>query len=174
MKKYFKFLIIALVVAVVVPQIVFASWWNPMSWGWLNRFFHFQQTEQKQEQKQEQDQKNSVACTMDAKECPDGSYVGRTGPNCEFEECSEMKTDEIVKTKEQSCINSGGKVIMQNCNCPDNVTPADFYNHCNMALNTCFCDPSLGIKRQLKSCDCGPNKCWNGTECSTIEKEKNK
>jgi len=26
----------------------------------------------------------SVACTMDAKQCPDGSYVGRTGPNCEF------------------------------------------------------------------------------------------
>jgi hypothetical protein len=25
-----------------------------------------------------------VACTMDAKMCPDGSYVGRTGPNCEF------------------------------------------------------------------------------------------
>lgn len=25
-----------------------------------------------------------VACTMDAKQCPDGSYVGRTGPNCEF------------------------------------------------------------------------------------------
>jgi hypothetical protein len=28
-----------------------------------------------------------VACTMDAKECPDGSYVGRTGPNCEFSPC---------------------------------------------------------------------------------------
>lgn len=26
----------------------------------------------------------SVACTMEAIECPDGSYVGRTGPNCEF------------------------------------------------------------------------------------------
>ena len=25
-----------------------------------------------------------VACTLDAKQCPDGSYVGRTGPNCEF------------------------------------------------------------------------------------------
>lgn len=25
-----------------------------------------------------------VACTMDAMMCPDGSYVGRTGPNCEF------------------------------------------------------------------------------------------
>ncbi|MEK7669318.1 MAG: hypothetical protein AAB350_01875 [Patescibacteria group bacterium] len=29
----------------------------------------------------------SVACTMEAKLCPDGSYVGRTGPNCEFEDC---------------------------------------------------------------------------------------
>jgi hypothetical protein len=28
-----------------------------------------------------------VACTMDAKMCPDGSYVGRTGPNCEFASC---------------------------------------------------------------------------------------
>ncbi|MDZ4226417.1 MAG: hypothetical protein U1C66_02920 [Patescibacteria group bacterium] len=25
-----------------------------------------------------------VACTADAMQCPDGSYVGRTGPNCEF------------------------------------------------------------------------------------------
>jgi len=28
-----------------------------------------------------------VACTMDAKICPDGSYVGRTGPHCEFAPC---------------------------------------------------------------------------------------
>jgi len=28
-----------------------------------------------------------VACTMEAKLCPDGSYVGRSGPNCEFAEC---------------------------------------------------------------------------------------
>jgi hypothetical protein len=25
-----------------------------------------------------------VACTEEAMQCPDGSYVGRTGPNCEF------------------------------------------------------------------------------------------
>lgn len=25
-----------------------------------------------------------VACTMDAKQCPDGSWVGRTGPDCQF------------------------------------------------------------------------------------------
>ncbi len=28
-----------------------------------------------------------VACTMDAKVCPDGSSVGRTGPKCEFAAC---------------------------------------------------------------------------------------
>ncbi|GEM_PF-5097786 len=28
------------------------------------------------------------ACTQEAKQCPDGSYVSRTGPNCEFEECA--------------------------------------------------------------------------------------
>lgn len=28
-----------------------------------------------------------VTCTMDAKICPDGSAVGRTGPNCEFSPC---------------------------------------------------------------------------------------
>lgn len=29
----------------------------------------------------------SVYCTADAKECPDGSYVGRVGPSCEFAAC---------------------------------------------------------------------------------------
>jgi hypothetical protein len=28
-----------------------------------------------------------VYCTMDAFECPDGTWIGRTGPNCEFD-CS--------------------------------------------------------------------------------------
>jgi len=28
-----------------------------------------------------------VACTLEAKICPDGSSVGRTGPNCEFSSC---------------------------------------------------------------------------------------
>lgn len=32
------------------------------------------------------------ACTMEAKICPDGSAVGRTGPNCEFAECPTVAT----------------------------------------------------------------------------------
>ncbi|MEX2008407.1 MAG: hypothetical protein WD850_02890 [Candidatus Spechtbacterales bacterium] len=33
------------------------------------------------------DGEEEVACTLEAKLCPDGSAVGRTGPNCEFAEC---------------------------------------------------------------------------------------
>jgi len=31
-----------------------------------------------------------VGCTMEAMLCPDGSSVGRTGPNCEFARCTEQ------------------------------------------------------------------------------------
>ena len=33
-----------------------------------------------------------VACTMDAKLCPDGSYVVRVSPKCDFAPCPETKT----------------------------------------------------------------------------------
>jgi hypothetical protein len=33
------------------------------------------------------DTSGGVVCTMEAKLCPDGSYVGRSGPNCEFAPC---------------------------------------------------------------------------------------
>src|SRR4051812_25277117 len=29
----------------------------------------------------------AVACSMEAKACPDGSYVSRSGPHCEFAPC---------------------------------------------------------------------------------------
>lgn len=43
-----------------------------------------------------------VACTMDAMMCPDGSYVGRSGPKCEF------VCPEIIKTENIKCISEGG------------------------------------------------------------------
>lgn len=36
-----------------------------------------------------------TACTMEAKLCPDGSYVGRVGPDCEFEQCPTAIKKEI-------------------------------------------------------------------------------
>lgn len=43
------------------------------------------------------------ACTLDAKVCPDGSAVGRAGPNCEFAPCpvsSELPTQEKLAAVE--------------------------------------------------------------------------
>lgn len=39
-----------------------------------------------------------VACTKEAKACPDGTFVSRTGPNCEFEACPvhEVPDDDFV------------------------------------------------------------------------------
>ncbi len=39
-----------------------------------------------------------VACTMEAKLCPDGSYVGRTGPKCEFTACPSEANNTSWKT----------------------------------------------------------------------------
>jgi len=39
--------------------------------------------------------KGPAACTQEAKLCPDGSYVGRTGPDCEFAACPVMPLPNI-------------------------------------------------------------------------------
>ncbi len=66
-----------------------------------------------------------VACTMEAKMCPDGSYVGRTLPNCDFAMCPEMKA--IVKVKLNQTISSEGVQItplklISDSRCPSEVT----------------------------------------------------
>lgn len=44
---------------------------------------------------------NQVACPQDAKQCPDGSYVGRVGPHCAFGTCPAptQTTDETINWK---------------------------------------------------------------------------
>jgi len=40
-----------------------------------------------------------IACTMEAKLCSDGSYVGRTGPSCEFSACPTTNTGSGIRGK---------------------------------------------------------------------------
>lgn len=35
------------------------------------------------------------ACSLEAKQCPDGSYVARTGPDCEFAPCPNTRTVQL-------------------------------------------------------------------------------
>lgn len=44
-----------------------------------------------------------AACTQEAKLCPDGSAVGRTGPNCEFAECPGEDTYQGVYPSQEDC-----------------------------------------------------------------------
>ena len=41
-----------------------------------------------------QQKSSPTVCTQEAKQCPDGSYVGRAGPNCEFEPCPSVASCE--------------------------------------------------------------------------------
>jgi len=81
--KYTKLLIIILAVAIIVPQVALAAWWNPFSWnwGWVNRVFHFQQAEQKQEQQQNQNN-----CKKESEQCG-YSFGKKIGDCCEGFEC---------------------------------------------------------------------------------------
>ncbi len=67
-----------------------------------------------------------IACTLEAKICPDGSAVGRTGPNCEFATCPTGSTSgEATSTFPQK--NSGtvaGKVTLSPV-CPVERIPPD-------------------------------------------------
>jgi hypothetical protein len=62
-----------------------------------------------------------------------------------------------VSEKEQACKNAGGNVTTMSC-C--NST-SDFPNLC--LIGACGCAP--GSSHQIKVCDCGTAKCFNGTAC---------
>lgn len=75
--------------------------------------------------------KNSVepvACTEEAKLCPDGSYVGRVGPKCEFKECPSGSSSgsETIEVKINQSISALGVGIiplevLEDSRCPVDV-----------------------------------------------------
>lgn len=50
------------------------------------------------------------ACTMEAKFCSDGTYVSRSGPNCEFVACPGEQANQIANPASVFCENQGGKL----------------------------------------------------------------
>jgi len=62
------------------------------------------------------------ACTDEAKICPDGSAVGRTGPNCEFSPCSTTGTGTTTYECDQDAMT-----------CPDGSTVGRIGADCHFA-----------------------------------------
>ncbi|HOX97514.1 MAG TPA: hypothetical protein PL066_04165 [bacterium] len=57
-----------------------------------------------------------IACTMDAKICPDGSAVGRTAPDCEFAPCpgeSAQKCDSCPMLSQPSPSFCEGGIVVE-------------------------------------------------------------
>lgn len=81
-----------------------------------------------------------IECTMDAKMCPDGSAVGRTGPNCEFAPCpGETIEADVFTCSPESKLNQMctkeyapvcGLVEIQCVTTPCDPIPQTFSNAC--------------------------------------------
>lgn len=91
------------------------------------------------------------ACPSDARQCPDGNYVGRTGPQCEFV----CPTPELVSTstplgklmpedsqKLQADLESGAKLTLgmrlPSMAVPGGVVPAQFHTVYSLTTSTRF------------------------------------
>ncbi len=95
-----------------------------------------------------------VACTEDAKICPDGSAVGRVPPDCEFAPCpsGEMSLEEAITIAESSeCVEKG------------DLTEETFYNE-----NTKTWWIDLDMKPEFEQENCNP-ACVVSEETETAE-----
>ncbi|MFA7298526.1 MAG: DUF333 domain-containing protein [Candidatus Absconditabacterales bacterium] len=72
-----------------------------------------------------------TACTMEAKLCPDGSAVGRSGPNCEFAACP--NEEPTVCTMEYAPVCAS--VAIQCITTPCDPIEQTFSNRCVMNQN---------------------------------------
>jgi hypothetical protein len=94
-----------------------------------------------------QDNENAVACTQEAKQCPDGSYVGRIGPNCEFAACPSTNATNTVNPT-----NVNQNVSRANINVGDIACTQDVLS----------CADGSYVTRQPP--DCQFAKCPNGSQ----------
>lgn len=77
-------------------------------------------------------EEENIFCTLDAKLCPDGSYVGRVPPTCEFASCpgatsTPSLTEMLLETRiDEGASGLGVKVIphtvLEDSRCPADVT----------------------------------------------------
>ncbi|MFA5041594.1 MAG: hypothetical protein WC464_08185 [Bdellovibrionales bacterium] len=96
---------------------------------------------------------NAVACTMEAKLCPDGSAVGRIPPNCEFAPCPDVNSllteAEAREIAEQSCI-KGGESLSAGVY---NENTKTWWYDANLNSTREGCNPACVVNEQMKSAE---------------------
>jgi len=78
-------------------------------------------------------------------------------------ECFSENTGEIKEIAKEVCVGSGGRVVSNPC-CK---SIGDYPDLC--LVGACGCSPEKS--HQVKVCDCGEDKCFNGDECVDREGE---
>lgn len=78
-------------------------------------------------------------------------------------ECFDEETGEGVDRAREACISSGGAATTTLC-CK---STADWPNLC--LIGACGCAPDQS--HEVRVCDCGENRCFNGEECVQIDSE---
>ncbi len=103
-----------------------------------------------------------VACTMDAKVCPDGSAVGREGPNCEFAPCPGEGSSEQVRgcTKELHICPDGTGVGRTGPNCEFEACPT-----ADLSSAHWLCEDGSW---KGDASDCFNNTCLTKADCQMI------
>ena len=95
-----------------------------------------------------------VACTEDARVCPDGSSVGRVAPDCEFEPCPGESAEAEFCVKEdtnEKLSLAEAKQIALNSDCADEGTLKDTYM-CNDITGTWWLDLDVEKQGCMPSC----------------------
>jgi len=97
-----------------------------------------------------------IACTQEAKLCPDGSAVGRTGPNCEFAPCpgEEQNTAALTEAEarviaEKSCI-KGGEAL---ANGVYNEITKTWWFDANLNATKEGCNPACVVSEATKTAE---------------------
>lgn len=94
-----------------------------------------------------------VACTEEAMLCSDGSYVSRTGPNCEFAQCPEVNSllseAEARVIAEKTCI-KGGEALSAGTYNPNSKT---WWFNANLNATREGCNPACVVSEETKTAE---------------------
>lgn len=93
------------------------------------------------------DNTNIVGCTLEAKLCPDGSSVGRTGPNCAFADCPTTNVNTTVNTNSTTNTNTAASLT------------DDWKTYTNSTIGY-----SMKYPANWKVSTCGYGAVWLGTQ----------
>ncbi len=98
----------------------------------------------------------NVACSTEAKQCPDGSFVGRIGTNCDFAPCPATDCNSL----EQSASNVVHQAIAKHTACtkPDDCIAVDIaidcFDGCSTVMNKDGAADVAAAKAQVNESQC--------------------